>query len=90
MAFSIALAMPIAAQTSTAATATWPGHVLPALSNATLKPHTPEMDEDQIKLTVVLGLSDPAGAEAFRQQFEDPNSAKFHPLELLLKEIPSP
>jgi hypothetical protein len=60
LALSIALAMPIAAQTSTAATATLPGHVLAALSHASLKPHTPEMDEDQIKLTAVLWLSDPA------------------------------
>ena len=78
LALSIALAMPMAAQTSTAANAALPGHVLPALSRATLKPHTPEMDEEQIKLTVVLGLSDAAGAEAFKQQFEDPNSPTFH------------
>lgn len=70
--------LPLTAQTPVAQTATLPGHVIKSLANATLIPHTPQMDKEQITLTVVLNLSDPASASALRQEMEDPNSANFH------------
>jgi hypothetical protein len=75
---SIALAMPMAAQTSTATAATLPGHVVRGLSNATLLPHRSQMDKEQITLTVVLNLSDQESARALEQQMADPNSGNFH------------
>lgn len=74
----VAAALPLTAQTPVAQTRTLPGHVIQALPNATLVPHTQTMDEEQIKLTVVLALSDPAGAAAFKEDFEDANSANYH------------
>lgn len=76
LALSIALAMPLAAQTS--ATATLPGHVVRSLSNATLVPHSSQMDQEQITLTVVLNLSDQLGASTLEQEMADPNSENFH------------
>lgn len=73
----VAAFLPLTAQTPVAQTATLPGHVIKSLANATLIPHTPRMDKEQITLTVVLNLSDSASASALRQDMEDPNSANF-------------
>jgi subtilase family serine protease len=78
LAFALATVLPLAAQAPAAQTATLPGHVVKSLANATLIPHTPQMDEEQIRLTVVLKLSDPVGAGALEQEMADPNSANFH------------
>src|SRR5579863_4147239 len=74
----VAAVLPLTAQTPVAQTATLPGHVIKSLANATLIPHTPQMDKQQITLTVVLNLSDPASASALEQDIEDPYSENFH------------
>src|SRR5580698_3519566 len=51
--FSAAVS-PLAAQPAIGQTVTIPGHVIPALANATRLPHTPQIDQDQITVTVVL------------------------------------
>jgi len=71
------LALRLGAQTAVAPTATLPGHVLQALSGATRIPHTAQMDEEPITLTVMLNLTDPDGAKAVKQDFADPNSANY-------------
>jgi hypothetical protein len=42
-------ALPLAAQTLVAQTATLPGQVVKSLANATRLPHTSQMDEEQIR-----------------------------------------
>jgi kumamolisin len=74
----VANVLPLTAQTSVAQTGTLPGHVIKSLANATLVPHTPQMDKEQITLTVVLNLSDPVSASALEQDMEDPYSENFH------------
>ena len=68
---------PLAAQSPNAGLVTLPGHVIRALPNATPVPHTPQMDAQPITVTVVLNLSDPAGAAALEQDVTNPNSAIF-------------
>ena len=58
-------------------TAVLPGHVVKYIENATLLPHTNEMDEEPIQLTIVLTLADPAGAKVLEQEMADPNSLNF-------------
>jgi hypothetical protein len=70
-------ALPLGAQTAGTPTGTLPGHVVQALARATRVPHTAQMDEEPITITVMLNLSDPAGASALEQAFVDPNSAKY-------------
>lgn len=73
----VAAALPLTAQAPEAQTATLPGHIIRALSNATLLPHSAQMDEDPIKLTVVLNLSDPEGAKSLQGDVSNPNSPNF-------------
>ena len=68
---------PLAAQSPNAGLVALPGHVIRALPNATPVPHTPQMDTQPITVTVVLNLSDPAGAAALEQDVSNPNSANF-------------
>ncbi len=77
MALLFASLAPLAAQSPNAGLTTLPGHVIRALPNATPVPHTPQMDEQPITVTVVLNLTDPAGAAALEQDIADPNSANF-------------
>jgi Pro-kumamolisin, activation domain/IPT/TIG domain len=65
------------AQTAGVPSVALPGHVIKSLANTTLIPHTTQMDEEPITLTVVLNLSDPAGASALEQEMVDSNSANF-------------
>ena len=78
LALLVAVALPLDAQTPATQTITVPGHVINMLPNATRLPHTQEMDDEQIKVTVVLNLSDPAGAAALKEEMRDPGSANFH------------
>jgi kumamolisin len=71
------LALPLAAQRAGSPTLTLPGHVIRSLANATLLPHTSEMDEEPIQLTVVFNLSDPQGAQSLEDDVSDPNSQNF-------------
>jgi len=71
------LALPLAAQRAGSPTVTLPGHVIRSLANATLLPHTSEMDEEPIQLTVVFNLSDPQGAQSLEDDVSDPNSQNF-------------
>lgn len=73
----VAAVLPLTAQTPVAQTATLPGHVVRSLADATRIPHTLQMDKEQITLTVVLNLSDSAGAGALEQDMADPDSASF-------------
>jgi hypothetical protein len=76
-AFLAAAALPLAAQVPAAPTANLAGHVLPALAHATRLPHSPELDEQPITLTVMLNLSDREGANALERDLRDPNSENF-------------
>jgi subtilase family serine protease len=53
------------------------GHVPPILSQATVLPRTPPMDQDPLTVCVMLNLSDRAAYEAFRRDFNDPNSPNY-------------
>jgi hypothetical protein len=66
-AFLAAGALPFAAQAPVAPTASLAGHVLPALARATRLPHSAEMDEEPITLTVMLNLSNEEGAKALER-----------------------
>lgn len=77
LALSTFLALPLAAQRASSPTVTLPGHVVRSLANATLLPHTAQMDDEPIQLTVVLNLSDPQGAKALEDDVSDPNSQNF-------------
>jgi len=70
------LASPLGAQTPR--NASLPGHVIRALANATRLPHTRQMDEEPITVTVVLNLSDPQGAEALEEEYSTPTSPNYH------------
>jgi kumamolisin len=72
------LMSPLSAQTADDRGVALPGHVVKALARATRLPHAPPMDSAQITLTIVLNLSDPDGAAAFRQDIADPNSPNYH------------
>lgn len=77
-AINTASVLPVSAQAPGIRTfATLPGHVVKALSKATLVPHTADMDEESITLTVVLNLSDPEGASALVQDIANPYSPNF-------------
>src|SRR5580658_4546687 len=68
---------PLAAQSTRSQNVTLPGHVLPALSKATRLPRTPLMDQDPLTFSVMLNLSDPAAYDAFRQDFNNPDSPNY-------------
>jgi len=70
------LASALSAQTPGSASV--PGHVIRALANATRLPHTPQMDEEPITVTVVLRLSDPQGAKALEEEYSTPTSPSYH------------
>ena len=70
------LASALSAQTPGSASV--PGHVIRALANATRLPHTPQMDEEPITVTVVLSLSDPQGAKALEEEVSTPTSLNYH------------
>jgi hypothetical protein len=72
---AIALASPLAAQTPN--NASLPGHVIKALANATRLPHTPQMDEEPITVTVALNLSDPEGAKSLVEEYSNPTSPNY-------------
>jgi hypothetical protein len=76
-AWALAAVMPLAAQTAGVQNATLPGHVVSALAQATHLPHAAESDTEPITITVVLNLSDQAGADALKQDFADPISPNF-------------
>ena len=68
-------ASPLGAQP--AGYASLPGHVIRALANATRLPHTGQMDEEPMKVTVVLNLSDPQGAKALEEEYSTPTSLNY-------------
>jgi hypothetical protein len=70
--------VPLTAQSPVERRATLPGHVLSRLHEAVLMPRTPQMAQEPLTVTVVLSLSDPAGAEALRNEMSDPNSPQYH------------
>jgi subtilase family serine protease len=53
------------------------GHVLDVLPYATHLARTPQSAQEPLTLTVMLNWSDPAGFDAFRQDFENPASATY-------------
>jgi kumamolisin len=55
-----------------------PGHVLPALSKATIVPSTSRSDSEPVTLTIVLKHDDQAGFERFLHDLYDPKSSSFH------------
>jgi kumamolisin len=69
------LASPLGAQTPDHATL--PGHVIRALEHATRLPHTPQMDNERITVTVVLKLSDPQGARFLAADYSNPASLNY-------------
>lgn len=69
--------LPLAAEQTDAARVALPGHVVQSLAKATRVPHAPQMDNEPITLTVVLALSDPAGAKALGDGIADPNSPEY-------------
>jgi hypothetical protein len=66
--------LPLAAQSLT----TLPGHALEMRHQATLLPRNPLHDSDTLTIGVMLNLSDPAGYDAFRQDFNNPDSPNYH------------
>jgi subtilase family serine protease len=66
---------PLGAQTPD--TASLPGHVIRALERATRLPHTSQMDDERITVTVVLRLSDPQGARALAADYSNPASLNY-------------
>ena len=54
-----------------------PGHVLPALSRATIVPSGPKSDQLPITLTIVLKRDDQAGFERYLKELYDPHSPNF-------------
>src|SRR5208283_5152169 len=55
-----------------------PGHVLPALSKATIVPSKSETDTQPVTLTLVLKRDDQPGFEHFLHSLYDPKSPNFH------------
>ena len=56
-----------------------PGHVLPALTKATLVPSSnPKNENAPITLTIVLKHDDQAGFERYLHEIYDPHSKNFH------------
>ena len=55
-----------------------PGHVLPALSKATIAPSKPETDSQLITLTLVLKRDDQPAFERYLHEIYDPHSKNFH------------
>jgi hypothetical protein len=60
------------------ATVRLPGHVLPALSKATIVPSKPNSSSQPITLTIVLRHDDQAGFESYLHQIYNPHSKNFH------------
>ena len=60
------------------ATVRLPGHVLPALSKATIVPSSTKSDAAHITLTLVLKRDDQPGFERFLHDLYDPKSPAFH------------
>ena len=60
------------------ATVRLPGHVLPALSKATIVPSSTKSDAAPITLTLVLKHDDQTGFERFLHDLYDPKSPAFH------------
>lgn len=71
------LILPLAAEQAGTATVPLQGHVVKSLANTPPIPHAPQMDNGPITLTVVLALSDAAGAKALEDGIADPNSPDF-------------
>ncbi len=57
---------------------TLPGHALALRHQATLLPHNPLHDSDTLNIAVMLNLSDQAAYDAFRQDFNNPDSPNYH------------
>ncbi len=60
------------------ATVRLPGHMLPALSKATIVPSSARAENQRITLTVVLKRDDQAGFERFLHDLYEPKSPSFH------------
>lgn len=75
---STAVVVPMAAQLPFGQNTTLPGHVLGILQQATLLPHTPQMEQEPITICAILNLSDPAGSDAFGEDLNNPNSQLYH------------
>ena len=73
----LAAAYTLAAQPSTGANVTLPGHVIAALANATALPRTPANSQQAVTITLVLNLSDTAGRDAWAKDFQDPSSPNY-------------
>jgi subtilase family serine protease len=71
-------ALPLTAQTRDAGLVTLPHHVIGNLSDSSRLPHTLQMEQDPIRLTVVLNLSDEAARDAFADDLENPDSPNYH------------
>ena len=69
---------PLAAQSPFQQRVSLPGHVLPKLRDATLLPRTAAMLQEPFTFTILLNLSDRAGADAFHKEMSDPASAQYH------------
>ena len=72
-----AAALPLVAQSQGARLVTLPHHVVGTLSDSTRLPHTRELEQDPLRLTVVLNLSDETGRNAFEQDLQNPNSPNY-------------
>ena len=55
-----------------------PGHVLPALSKATIVPSKSDADTQPITVTLVLKRDDQAGFDRYLHELYDPHSKNFH------------
>ena len=66
-----------AAQSQDTGLVTLPHHVVAALSSATRLPHTQQMEQDPLTVTVVLNLSDEAGRDALSKDLNDPLSPNY-------------
>jgi hypothetical protein len=55
-----------------------PGHVLPALSKATILPSEPNSGSKPITLTIVLRRDDQADFESYLHEIHNPHSKNFH------------
>jgi hypothetical protein len=75
--FAAAL-LPLSAQSPFERRAALPGHVLPKLREATALPRSLETLQQPLTVTVMLNLSDKAGADELRREMNDPNSVQYH------------
>jgi kumamolisin len=66
------------ANASTEQTAPLLGHLLPALSKATLEPPKPGEDKQPVTLTIVLRRDDQSGFQRYLKELYDPHSVNFH------------